>query len=123
MADFRLSELERQLLRLALCRSAQGGEITTSAMKLIKSWRDRGVESNSIETAFEGSGAEPPVQLSKPDHGLNVMPFGQHKGEMFMNIPPSDLHSTFRWINEAPARARKFKDLADAIDQFLNLGA
>lgn len=117
---FELTDLERQLLRLALCSSAQGGEITTSALKLIKSWRDRGVESSSIETAFEGNAAEPPVQLSKPDWGLTRMPFGKRRGEMFMNLQPSYLRFMSRWINEAPDRASKFKDLANAIDQFLN---
>jgi hypothetical protein len=51
------------------------------------------------------------------------MPFGRHKGEMFMDIPPCDLRSTLRWINEAPDRARKFKDLANAIEQFLQQGS
>jgi len=120
---FELTDLGRQLLRPALCSSAQGGEITTSALKLIKSWRDRGVESSSIETAFEGSAAELPVQLSKPDHGLNMMPFGRHKGELFMDIPPYDLRSTLRWINEAPDRAQRFKDLAQSIEQFLQQGS
>ena len=121
MPGFALTDRERQFLRLALCSSAQGSEITTSAQKLIESLRNRHVESSTIETALEGgNGAEPPVQLSRPDYGLNIMPFGRHKGEMFMDIPPYDLRSTLRWINGAPDRAARFKDLAQAIEQFLN---
>jgi hypothetical protein len=38
---------------------------------------------------------------------------------MFMDIPPGYLRFIRRWINDAPDRATRFKDLADAIEQFL----
>ena len=44
MAGFELTELECKLLRLALCESAQPGEVLTSGKKLIESWRARGVD-------------------------------------------------------------------------------
>ena len=47
--------MERKLLRLALSPSAHGGEITTSATKLINALRTRGVESSTIENALESS--------------------------------------------------------------------
>ena len=39
MAGFELSQFERQLLMLALDGSSRGGEISTSATKLIESLR------------------------------------------------------------------------------------
>ena len=78
---FKLEDMERKLLRLALSSSAQGGEITTSAIKLINALRARGVESATIENALEGNGAEKMVSvISRPDWGLTEMPFGKHKG-------------------------------------------
>jgi hypothetical protein len=121
-AGFQLTELERKLLRLALCSSAQGGEVTTSAYKLIESLRTRGVESSTIENALEGNqqGTEIAARMSKPDWGLTVMPWGKHKNELFMDIQPSYLRWARRWILEDEERAQRFRDLAEAIDQFLN---
>ena len=120
MAGFELTELERKLLRLALCESAQPGEVLTSGKKLIESWRARGVDGVAVETALIGgsNGAEAARQMSRPDYGLTRMPFGKHKGEMFMDIPPGYLRFIRRWINDAPDRATRFEDLADAIEQF-----
>jgi hypothetical protein len=152
MAGFELTELERKLLRLALCESAQPGEVLTSGKKLIasrlaraaltvspvetasaqpgevltsgkkliESWRARGVDSVAVETALSGgsNGAEAAIQMSRPDYGLTRMPFGKHNGEMFMDIPPGYLRFIRRWINDAPERATRFKDQADAIEQF-----
>ena len=87
---FMLGDMERKLLRLALSPSAQGGEVTTSAIKLINTLRARGVESSAIENALAGSGAENMVPvLSRPDWGMTMLSFGKHKGEMLMDIPPS----------------------------------
>ena len=121
MPGFELTELECKLLRLALCESAQPGEVLTSGKKLIESWRARGVDSVAVETALSGgsNGAETAIQMSRPDYGLTRMPFGKHKDEMFMDIPPGYLRYIQRWINDAPDRATRFKDLADAIEQFL----
>jgi uncharacterized protein (DUF3820 family) len=51
------------------------------------------------------------------------MPFGKYRGQMFMDLPPSYLRFIRRWINEAPDRALKFKDLGHAIDEFLKQGS
>jgi hypothetical protein len=125
MAGFELTELERRLLRLALCSSAQGAEISTSATKLIQSWRARGVESSALENVFSGGqdGVEVVIQMSRPDYGLTVCPFKKYRGEMLMNIPPSYLHWILGWINEAPDRATKFKDFAYAVEEFLKQGS
>jgi hypothetical protein len=91
---------------------------------LIQSLRNRGVESSVIETALEGgNGDEPSVQISRPDHGLTRMPWGKHNGQMLMNIELSYLRFIRGWINEAPDRALKFKDLANEIEEFLKQGS
>jgi hypothetical protein len=118
---FRLGDMERKLLRLALSPSAQGGEITTSAIKLINTLRARGVESNAIENALEGSGAENAVPvISRPDWGMTALSFGKHKGEMLMDIAPSYLRWVLRWISESPERAASpmLGETAHAIKQF-----
>jgi hypothetical protein len=120
---FRLGDMERKLLRLALNPSSRGGEITTSAIKLINALRARGVESSTIENALESGGdGEIAARMSKPDWGLVQMPWGKHKGSMLMDISPSYLRWALQWINEAPDRAARFKSLTEAINQFLNQG-
>ena len=118
---FELTDLERKLLRLALCRSAQLGEITTSAVKFVQSLRDRNVESVLIETVLDGGSndVEPAIRMSHPDYGLVVMPWGKHKGEMFMDIPPNYLRWARHWILQDEERAQRFQDLAASIEQFL----
>jgi hypothetical protein len=124
MAAFELSDRERKFLRLALCGSAQGAEITTSAQKLIESWRARGVESALIENALEGDhGAEVAIRMSRPDYGLVVCPFKKHKGELLMDIEPSYLRWILGWIKEDYGRAVRFKDFAYAVEQFLQQGS
>jgi hypothetical protein len=122
---FMLGEMERKLLRLALSPSAQGGEVTTSAIKLINTLRARGVESSAIENALEGSGAENMVAvLSRPDWGMTMLSFGKHKGEMLMDIPPSYLRWLLRWISESSERAASpmLSETAHAIEQFFKQG-
>ena len=99
MAQFELTDFELKLLRLALCESALGGEIATSAQKFIESLRARGVDSATLETAL-GESSNETIILSQPDWGMTVMPWGKHKGEMIMDIPPSYLRWALRWINE-----------------------
>ena len=122
---FKLEDMERKLLRLALSPSAQGGEITTSATKLINALRARGVESGTIENALESNGAEnmAPV-VSKPDWGMTVLSFGKHKGEMLMDVPPFYLRWVLHWINDDPDRAASpmLGDTAYAIEQFFQQG-
>lgn len=115
-----LTDQERKLLRLGLDPAAQPGEIQGGAVKLFQSLRRRGVTADEFEASLDGVAIpSPPPQKSAPDYGLQRMPFGKHKGELFMDIPPMDLRSTWRWINETPDKAAKFKDLAFAIEQFL----
>jgi Putative quorum-sensing-regulated virulence factor len=81
-ASFSFSPTERKLLRLALDPAARGGEIATSAAKLIASLRRRGVSAEKIivgselaeKTALERAAA---VQLH----------FGKHKGKPIADIP------------------------------------
>jgi hypothetical protein len=121
MAAFQLNELERRLVRLALDSSARGGEISTSAQKLVESWRARGVDGTALLNALEGGqdGAELAIQRSKPDWGLTVCPFKKYRGEMLCDIPPSYIRYMLGWIKEAPDREVKFKDFAYAAKQFL----
>jgi hypothetical protein len=117
--SFRLEDMERKLLRLALSPSAQGGEITTSAIKLINTLRARGVESSAIENALEGNGVTEDIApvISKPDWGLIQMPWGKYKGSLLMDIPPSYLQWALRtWTPDTPGR----KELLGAIKNFLN---
>ena len=122
---FRLEDMERKLLRLALSPSAQGGEITTAATKLMNAQRARGVESSAIENALEGSGEENtfPV-ISRPDWGMTTLSFGKHKGEMLMDVPPSYLRWVLGWISESPKRAASpmLGETAHAIEQFFKQG-
>ena len=118
---FELTDLERKLLRLALCRSAQLGEITTSAVKFVQSLRDRNVESVLIETALDGGSndVEPAIRMSHPDYGLTIMRWGKYRQQMFMDISPNYLRWARHWILQDEERAQRFKDLAEAIEQFL----
>ena len=81
-----LTAIELKLLRLALNQSAQGGEISTSAVKFVESLRQRGISSSQVEEAL-CSEVVPPKQW-RPDYGLSAMPFGPRKGERFMDISP-----------------------------------
>jgi Putative quorum-sensing-regulated virulence factor len=76
------SAFEEKLLRMALDPAARGGEITSSAAKLIDSLRRRGVRAEQIiigselaeRTAIEKAAA---VQLH----------FGKHKGKPIADVP------------------------------------
>ena len=103
---FRLEDMERKLLRLALSPSAQGGEITTSATKLINALRARGVESSTIENALEGSNDAENMRSRHLQAGLGAdrMPWGKHKGELLMDIPPSYLRWALQDMDTGHAR-------------------
>jgi hypothetical protein len=123
MASFALSELEFRLLRLALCPSAQGAEITTAAIKFIESLRSRGVDANVIEGALQCEGTDAlSIPISTPDWGLVICPFKAHKGKMLMECPPSYLRYMARWITADPGRAVQFADFAHAVEEFFKQG-
>ena len=102
----------------------RGGEVTTSAEKLIQSLRNRGVESSTIECALESGGTDAPsVPISTPDWGLVVCPFKEHRGEMLMNVPPDYLRWILGWINDDADRITRFGDFAHAVEEFLKQGS
>jgi hypothetical protein len=117
-----LTDREKNLLRLGLDLGAAVGEIQGGAVKLFQSLRRRGVAADEILSSLTGNDTvEIPVSpaQSMPDYGLTRMPFGRHRGEMFMDIPPMDLRKTLRWMQETADKVDKFKDLIFAVDQFL----
>ena len=116
---FEFGDMERKLLRLALTPSAQGGEVSTSAVKLAESLRKRGVTSSQIEAALESNAATEAIApvISKPDWGLTRMPWGKHKGELLMDIEPSYLRwAAQNWTPDTPGR----QELINAIRNFLS---
>jgi hypothetical protein len=89
-----LSELQQKLIRLALDRAAQPGEIANAAVKLIESWRAQG---KTLEDLFGDNALavqEAAQQYWAPDYGLCKMRFGKHRDKEFKDIPPS----YFRWL-------------------------
>ena len=79
------------------------------------------MESGVIETALDGGSndAEPAIRMSHPDYGLTVMPWGKHKNSLLMDIEPNYLRWARHWILQDEERAQRFKDLAEAIERFL----
>src|SRR5262245_33757907 len=87
------TETEAKLLRLALDHAARGGEIETSAIKLIESWRRRGL---SAETLLAPSAAISPPSRSTFSPGDMLMPFGKYHGLPLRKLKASYL----RWVLE-----------------------
>jgi hypothetical protein len=88
-----LTEVEAKLLRLALDRAARGGEIETSAIKLIESWRRRGL---LAETLLAPSAAQHPPSRSAFSPGDVLMPFGKCRGLPLRRVKTHYL----RWVLE-----------------------
>ena len=111
-----LSPTDQKLLRLILDAGARAGEAETGRQKLIKSLALRGLSGHDIVEALDAD--NPP--LSKPDFGLCRMPFGPNKGELFMNIAPSELRSAQHWAMKTSQLAQKFARFIEDVDRFLN---
>jgi Putative quorum-sensing-regulated virulence factor len=116
-----LSDLERKLLRLALCEvsSACRGHDKCSEAYPVLAQPQRGERHDRDCAEGHGNGSEPAIRMSHPDYGLVVMPWGKHKGSMFMDIPPNYLRWARHWIHQDEERAQRFQDLAASIEQFL----
>ena len=112
-----LNPLELKLLRLVLDAGAHAGEAESSRQKLIASLAKRGLSHHDVIEAL----VEPDnSRLSKPDYGLCQMPFGAHKGELFMDISPHELRSAQRWAMKTPQLAQKFARFIENVERFLN---
>jgi hypothetical protein len=119
-----LTDREQKFLELALNAGSLPGEADNAAVLFFRSLRKRGVGIGQFTEcigSLNGSGAPPPIK-SAPDFGMCTMPWrkSKHYGKMFMDIPPSDLISSLRWINEDPERAKSMATLAIQIQGFLN---
>jgi uncharacterized protein (DUF3820 family) len=85
---------EEKLLRLALDPGACGGEIRTSAVKLIQSLRRRGVKAEQVIRGSELA-QKTPLQRAEAMR-LN---FGKYKGKPIAQVPADYL----RWVLENAA--------------------
>jgi hypothetical protein len=116
------TDKERKLLRMALGEGAFDGEIDNAAVMLLRSLRSRAVTAEQIENVSSAPAETIYVEIpqSKPDYGLVVFPFGKkHRGELLKDIPPDYLMFQRNWIRSAPDIEKRWGDLADAIDEFL----
>jgi uncharacterized protein (DUF3820 family) len=106
-----LDPRERKLLRLALDRAAQPGEIRTSAIKLIESWRMRGV---CVEH-FDQTTATLTAAI---DYGNKIVPFGRYKGERLRDVPADYL----KWLAETDNIRARYPDVVKAVREILKRG-
>jgi hypothetical protein len=111
-----LTDQEKKILALALDPAAASGEIHNCAVKLIAAWRKRKL----VIEDFELNGA----QAAKPDTGIDygawILPFGKYKGQAIEDCPRSYLSWLLGWMCETPEKRKKFADLIEAIEHFLN---
>jgi hypothetical protein len=96
--SFSLCPTELKLLALALDPAPQGGEIATSAQKLIALLRARGVSTAEIfrnwKPAWPKAAARNRNQRTERAHSLATrMPFGEHRHKLLRDVPLSYL----RW--------------------------
>jgi hypothetical protein len=96
-----LGDLERKLLRLALDKGAAVGEIHNSAVKLIESWRSRGI---CVED-FEQSGT-----LTLDSYGRKIVGFGKYAGARIGDLA----HDYLKWMVGTPGIKTKYPDLVSA---------
>jgi hypothetical protein len=116
-----LSPRELKFLYMALNKGAAPNEVSVSALRLIGSLRERGVEAQDFERAFA---VEPPrPDRLKPDYGLCTMPWGKNKGKIFADIPPSDLRSAVDWAKSISGGEVKFRQFIANAEEFFRQGA
>jgi hypothetical protein len=96
-----LGDLERKLLRLALDKGAAIGEIRNSAVKLIESWRSRGI---CVED-FEENGT-----LLIDSYGSQIVGFGKYACERIGDCPSDYLG----WMVDTPGIREKHPDVVRA---------
>jgi hypothetical protein len=110
-----LDERERKLLRLALDRAVQPGELRNAAEALIKSWRERGV---TVEDFDE----ERQTLTIEIDHGRKIVPFGKYEGQRVGDVP----HSYLKWLvgkmRQDARQRREYADLIYAMEWVLSRG-
>jgi hypothetical protein len=120
-----LSSLQAKLLRLALDSGAADGEALAAISKLRASLEREGPNPHELCDALQVAGFAlpeeaplPPVP-TKPDYGLCRIPFGDHKGQLFMDSTPFELRSIWRWCHKDEGLEHKFRDLIHDIEMFL----
>jgi Putative quorum-sensing-regulated virulence factor len=106
-----LDPRERKLLRLALDRAAEPGEIRNAAVKLIESWRCRGV-------AVEHFDEKTATLTIESDYARKIIGFGRYCGERIIDLP----HDYLRWIVETPGIQEKYPDVVEAAAAVLKRG-
>jgi hypothetical protein len=119
-----LSSLQAKLLRLVLDSGAADGEALNALSRLRDNLRANGPDPHELVDALQNAGFALPEESlllpapSKPDYGLNVIPFGHNKGQLFMDVRPYDLRRLREWCVKTDAA--KFSGLIHDIDAFLN---
>jgi hypothetical protein len=119
-----LSPLQAKLMRLALDSGAADGEALNALSRLRDNLRINGPDPHELVVALQNAGFALPEEVplppapSKPDYGLNVIPFGHNKGQLFMDTKPYDLRRLREWCIKTDAA--KFASLIHDIDAFLN---
>jgi hypothetical protein len=107
-----LSPVELKLLRLILDAGAQSGELENARCKLRESLAKRGLSSHDVVEALTNPGdaqVMAPPKMSRPDYGLCRMPFGRTKGQLFMDVSPSDLRGAVDWAKRTdPQKFARF---------------
>src|SRR5215469_1618709 len=98
-----LSPLQAKLMRLALGSGAADGEALAALSKLRDNLRANGPDPHDLVDALENAGLALPEEAAlapvaaKPDYGLCKIPFGDKKGQLFMDTSPYELRQIRRW--------------------------
>jgi Putative quorum-sensing-regulated virulence factor len=106
---------ERKLLRLALDKAVQPGELRNAAEALIRSWRERGV---TVED-FDHESQTLTIEI---DHGRKLLPFGKYEGHRVSDVPYSYLKWLVGQMRQDARQRREYADLIFAMDWVLSRG-